>query len=62
MTLSKDVLLPRHWVVGRSFAWRPRLRRFVKDDERYASTLADLNLVAVTYLMLEQAALLAAGS
>ncbi len=60
--MSKDVLLPRHWVVGRSFAWGPRLRRFVKDDERYASTLADLNLVAFVCLVLEKAALLAAGS
>ncbi|WP_419539000.1 hypothetical protein [Methylorubrum populi] len=54
--------MPRHWVVGRSFAWGPRLRRFVKDDERYASTLADLLLAAIICLMLEQAALLAAGS
>ena len=34
------VLLPRRWVVERSFAWATRCRRLVKDYERYASTLA----------------------
>ena len=55
------VLLPRRWVVERSFAWATRFRRLVKDYERYASTLADLHLVAFVCLMLRQAALLAAG-
>lgn len=55
------VLLPRRWVVERSFAWVTRFRRLVKDYERYASTLADLHLVAFVCLMLRQAALLAAG-
>lgn len=56
------VLLPRRWVVERSFAWATRFRRLVKDYERYASTLADLHLVAFVCLMLKKAALLAAGS
>jgi transposase len=34
------VLLPRRWVVERSFAWATRCRRLVKDYERYAQTLA----------------------
>jgi transposase len=55
------VLLPRRWVVERSFAWATRFRRLVKDYERYASTLADLHLVAFACLMLRQAALLAEG-
>jgi transposase len=55
------VLLPRRWVVERSFAWATRFRRLVKDYERYASTLADLHLVAFACLMLKQAARLAAG-
>ncbi len=55
------VLLPRRWVVERSFAWATRFRRLVKDYERYASTLADLHLVAFTCIMLKQAAQLAAG-
>ena len=54
------VLLPRRWVVERSFAWATRFRRLVKDYERYASTLADLHLVAFTCIMLRQPALLAA--
>jgi transposase len=56
------VLLPRRWVIERSFAWATRFRRLVKDYERYASTLADLQLVAFVCLTLNQAALLAAGT
>jgi transposase len=56
------VLLPRRWVVERSFAWATRCRRLVKDYERYASTLAGLHIAAFACLMLKQAALLAAGS
>lgn len=56
------VLLPRRWVVERSFAWATRFRRLVKDYERYASTLADLHLVAFVCIMLRQAAQLATGS
>ena len=56
------VLLPRRWVVERSFAWATRFRRLVKDYERYASTLADLHIVAFVCLMLKQAARLAASS
>ena len=56
------VLLPRRWVVERSFAWATRFRRLVKDYERYASTLADLHVVAFACLMLRKAAQLAAGS
>ena len=55
------VLLPRRWVVERSFAWATRFRRLVKDYERYASTLADLHLVAFACIMLKQAARLTAG-
>lgn len=36
-------------------------RRLVRDYERYASTLADLHLVAFACIMLKQAAQLAAG-
>jgi len=56
------VLLPRRWVVERSFAWVTRFRRLVKDYERYASTLAGLHLVAFVCLMLKRAVLLATGS
>ena len=49
-------LLPRRWVVERSFAWTTRCRRLVKDYERYASTLAGFHLVAFVCLMLRQTA------
>ena len=53
------VLLPRRWVVERSFAWATRCRRLVKDYERYASTLASLHVVAFVCFMLRNAAILA---
>jgi transposase len=56
------VLLPRRWVVERSFAWATRCRRLVKDYERYASTLAGFHLVAFVCLMLRQAERLMTGS
>jgi transposase len=56
------ILLPRRWVVERSFAWATRFRRLVRDYERYATTLAGLHLVAFVCLMLKRLALLAAGS
>jgi transposase len=55
------VLLPRRWVVERSFAWATRFRRLVKDYERCAITLADLHLVAFACIMLKQAAQLASS-
>ena len=55
------VLLPRRWVVERSFAWATRFRRLVKDYERYADTLADMHRIAFVCLMLKQAAHLMAG-
>lgn len=56
------VLLPRRWVVERSFAWSTRFRRLVKDYERYAETLAGLHVVAFACLMMKQATTLAIGS
>ena len=55
------VLLPRRWVVERSFAWVARFRRLVRDYERLPQTLADLHIVALVCVMLKQAAQLAAG-
>lgn len=49
------VLLPRRWVVERSFAWATRFRRLVKDYERLPETLAGLHLVAFVCLMLGKA-------
>ena len=56
------VLLPRRWVVERSFAWATRFRRLVKDYERYPETLAGLHVVAFACIMMKQAAQLAVGS
>lgn len=50
------VLLPRRWVAERSFAWKTRFRRLVKDYERMPETLAGLHLVAFACLRLQQAA------
>ena len=48
------VLLPRRWVVERSFAWTARFRRLARDYERLAETLVGLHLVAFAVLMLKQ--------
>jgi len=46
------VLLPRRWVVERSFAWAARFRRLAKDYERHPSSLAGLHWLAFLTLML----------
>jgi transposase len=46
------VLLPKRWVVERSFAWAARFRRLAKDYERLPSTLAGLHWLAFLILML----------
>jgi transposase len=45
------VLLPRRWVVERSFGWMARFRRLTRDYERLADTLVGLHLVAFSILM-----------
>ena len=46
------VLLPRRWVVERSFAWAARFRRLARDYERLPSSLAGLHWLAFLTLML----------
>lgn len=46
------VLLPRRWVVERSFAWASRFRRLARDYERLPETLAGLHFLAFAILML----------
>ena len=46
------VLLPRRWVVERSFAWLARFRRLARDYERLSTTLAGLHWLAFACLLL----------
>ena len=46
------VLLPRRWVVERSFAWLARFRRLSRDYERLPATLAGLHWLAFACLLL----------
>jgi transposase len=50
------VLLPRRWVVERSFAWMARFRRLARDYERLDETLEGIHYVAFSILMLHKAA------
>ena len=50
------VLLPRRWVVERSFAWLARFRRLAKDYERLASTLKGMHWAAFAIVMLAKLA------
>ena len=52
------VLLPRRWVVERSFAWTTRFRRLVRDYERLPETLAGLHFLAFAILMLKRVVML----
>ncbi len=49
------VLLPRCWVVERSFAWASCFRQPAKDYERPPETLIGLHFVAFVCLMLQRA-------
>jgi transposase len=48
------ILLPKRWVVERSFAWVGRFRRLARDYEQLAETLAGLHFVAFAILMLQR--------
>lgn len=56
------VLLPRRWVVERSFGWSARFRRLARDYERLPETLAGLHFLAYALLMLRHVAGLLAQS
>lgn len=49
------VLLPRRWVVERSFAWAARFRRLARDYERLPETVAGLHFLVFAILMLARA-------
>jgi transposase len=48
------VLLPRRWVVERSFAWVARFRRLARDYERLPATLAGFHFLAFVILLLKR--------
>lgn len=48
------VLLPRRWVVERSFAWMGRFRRLARDYERLSETLAGLHYIAFAILLVQR--------
>ncbi len=48
------VLLPKRWVVERSFAWTARFRRLARDYERLDETVKALHFIAYSILMLAQ--------
>ncbi len=48
------VLLPRRWVVERSFAWLAHFRRLARDYERLPTVLAGLHFLAFACLLLHR--------
>jgi transposase len=56
------VLLPKRWVVERSFAWMARFRRLARDYERLDSSLASFHYLAFAMLMLSKFAQAVASS
>ena len=48
------VLLPRRWVVERSFGWTARFRRLARAYERLPATLAGLHFLTFALLMLKR--------
>jgi transposase len=48
------VLLPRRWVIERTFGWLGRFRRLARDYERLEQTLAGWHWLAFVILVLKQ--------
>ena len=56
------VLMPRRWVIERSFGWMARFRRLARDCERLPELLAGFHLVAFGMIMLSSLVALPAAS
>lgn len=56
------VLLPRRWVVERTFAWVSRFRRLARDYERLPNTLAGLHFLAFAMILVNRFAQIMAHS
>lgn len=50
----KFVILPKRWIVERTFAWISRNRRLARDFERYASTVVAFIRLAMIRIMLRR--------
>jgi len=50
------IVLPKRWVVERTFAWISRCRRLSRDFERYARTVAAFIRLAMIRIMLRRLA------
>jgi len=50
------VLLPKRWIVERSFAWSTRFRPLAKDYERLPEAMAGLHFLAFSSLVLAKCA------
>jgi transposase len=53
---ARGFVLPKRWVVERTFAWLGRFRRLARDYERLAATLAGWHWVAAVVLLLQRLA------
>jgi putative transposase len=52
--VHKFVVVPKRWVVERTFAWTSRYRRLMREFERYARTTAAFFRLAMIRLMLRR--------
>jgi putative transposase len=52
--LHRFVVLPKRWIVERTFAWISRNRRLARDYERYDSTVAAFVNLAMIRIMLKR--------
>ena len=52
--LSRFVILPKRWIVERTFAWISRNRRLMRDFERYTKTVAAFVRLAMIRIMLRR--------
>jgi transposase len=54
--LHKFVVLPKRWIVERTFAWISRNRRLARDFERYASTVVAFVRLSMIRIMIRRLA------
>lgn len=52
--LHRFIVLPKRWIVERTFAWISRNRRLMRDFERYAASVAAFVRLAMIRLMLKR--------